>query len=131
MRRALALIAVAILASVCTVSPTRGPDVNITLADHSIASEVRTFKAGVIQRFVVANIGGVAHELRIVPPHTGSAHDAHGETLVHVKEADLQVGVAASATVTLPASARGKMWELACHLPGHYEAGMKLAITIE
>jgi len=43
---------------------------------------------------------------------------------------DIEVGQAKTVDYIFKASALKGNWEFACHEPGHYEAGMKLPVTI-
>ncbi len=43
---------------------------------------------------------------------------------------DLEVGQTKTVDYTFQASALKGKWEFACHEPGHYEAGMKLAVSV-
>jgi uncharacterized cupredoxin-like copper-binding protein len=61
--------------------------------------------------------------------------DMHGsemhDTALLVVEADeLQPGDTVTVDYTFPDSATDDQLEIACHTPGHYEAGMKAPITV-
>ncbi len=104
--------------------------VSVTLTDFKIASDLTQFKVGVPYHFVVVNKGAVEHELMIAPPMTV------GMTLEQIDDAqlfeapDIEVGQAKTVDYIFKASALKGNWEFACHEPGHYEAGMKLPVTI-
>lgn len=92
-----------------------------------------TFKVGVPYRFVVTNSGQLPHELMIMPPvdpSSGMSMEEMDEMAVAmVEEDDLGPGTTASVEVTFEQTGSARL-EAACHLPGHYEAGMKQPLTV-
>ncbi len=115
-----------------TASPTNqsATTVTVTLTDFKIESDLTQFRVGVPYHFVVVNKGAVEHEVMIAPPMTP------GMTLEQIDDAqlfeasDLEVGQTKTVDYIFKASALNGKWEFACHEPGHYEAGMKLPVTI-
>ncbi len=113
-------------------------EVQITLTDFGIESSVTEFKVGVPYHFVVTNEGQVEHEFMIMPPLTegqmGMAMDM-GEldetALAMIEAADLPAGATATLDFTFTEAAPAGTLEFACHVPGHYEAGMKLSIVVK
>src|SRR6478735_7523057 len=98
---------------------------NVTLADMSIASDTTSFKVGVPYTFVITNHGAAIHELVI--EHAGDV-DKPIEFDGGVAEAsDIIPG--STATMTFTFTAPGT-YQLACHQPGHFEAGMVLQIDV-
>jgi uncharacterized cupredoxin-like copper-binding protein len=124
----IAFLAIALLVAACSSaggqsdgSPT---EVQIKLSEFKIESSETTFTVGTPYRFVIKNEGTVAHAWEIMP---------RGETdtsraLVQVGESQLPPGatVTQEYTFTQPGDL-----EFACHVPGHYEAGMYLHITVQ
>ncbi len=98
--------------------------VQITLSEFKIDSSLTSFAVNTPYHFVIKNTGSVAHEWMIMP---------RGET--DVSKALVKVGqdqLAPGATVTQDFTfAKPGEYELACHVPGHYEAGMKLEIVVK
>ncbi len=136
-----AMLSLGVLLTACggsTASPTATPSatspapmtVTVTLTDFKIASDQTQFKVGVPYHFVVVNKGATEHELMIAPPMTA------GMTLEQIDDAqlfeapDIEVGQTKTVDYIFKASALNGTWEFACHEPGHYEAGMKLPVTI-
>ena len=108
--------------------------VTVTLTDFKIDSSLTAFSVGVPYHFVVTNKGAVAHEFAIMPPAQGaqgSETQLPSGALAGIKGQDLAAGATKTLdyTFTQPAPASGL--EFACHLPGHYEAGMHVAITVK
>lgn len=126
-----------LLASACSANSgsSSGPvNVEVTANDFSFQSSLTNFKVGTSYHFEVKNTGQVAHEMMIMEPiETGSMsmEELDQQALAHVDEADLQAGDTASFDYTFTGPAGQGSLEFACHLPGHYEAGMKLPITVE
>jgi uncharacterized cupredoxin-like copper-binding protein len=112
-------------------------EVNVTLTEFGFESSVTEFRTGIPYRFVVTNVGAVNHEFMIMPPlsedQMGMAMDMHelDETaLAMIEEDELLPGVTKSLEYTFTETAPSGTLEFACHTPGHYEAGMKLPITV-
>ena len=107
-------------------------DVPVTLSDFKVSAPTTTFSAGTHYHFVVTNNGMMTHEFMIFPSMAGmgsmSMDDMHKQSLVMIDS--IAPGGSKTVDVTFPPSSIGSSLELACHLPGHYEAGMKLPITI-
>ena len=126
-----------LFASACAAKPSTpsGPvTVDITANEFSFQSSLTTFKVNTPYRFVVTNNGKVAHELMIVQPiQSGmmSMEEMDKMALAHITEEDLQAGATASIDYTFTSPAQAGAIEFACHVPGHYEAGMKLPIEIK
>ncbi len=108
-------------------------DVQITLTDFQIQSSITNFKVDVPYHFIITNNGAVAHEFMIIPPTEGPVPNEEAWTmaLTGVRQENLQPGDTATLDYTFLEAAPAGTLEFACHLPGHYEAGMHLAITVE
>jgi mono/diheme cytochrome c family protein/uncharacterized cupredoxin-like copper-binding protein len=107
--------------------------VHIIASDFAFESDLTTFQVGVPYRFVVSNVGVVVHELMIVPPIEPGAVDMETMdelALVVIEPEDLAAGAEASADYTFTEEDVGQQLEMACHVEGHYEAGMHLPITV-
>ena len=116
-------------------APAGAQTVTITEGDFSIKASLTTFKAGVPYHFVITNQGIVAHEFLIMPRSMGattqhmSMDEMHHQALAAVE--NIPPGATVTLDYTFPASAAGSHPEFACYLPGHYEAGMKLAVSVQ
>ena len=116
----------------------KATEVKITLTEFGTVSSITDFKVGVPYHFVVTNEGTVNHEIMIMPPLTedqmGMAMDM-GEldntALAMIPADELTPGATKSFDYTFTEPASTGSLELACHTPGHYEAGMKLPITVK
>jgi uncharacterized cupredoxin-like copper-binding protein len=133
------LIVASLLLTACGGQGAIGPEeVKITLTEFGIKSSVTDFKVGVPYHFVVTNNGSVNHEIMIMPPlmtdQMGIAMDM-GEldkmALAMIEEDKLTPGITASFDYTFTETAPAGTLEFSCHTPGHYEAGMKLPITVQ
>jgi uncharacterized cupredoxin-like copper-binding protein len=128
-----ALLLVACGSGVAATNSTKAVDVQVTLSEFKIDSSLTKFSVGVPYHFVVTNKGTVNHELVIMPPTTGQVTTADVQKMMLAGiDGD---GIAAGTTQTFDytfnqAYPAGKL-ELACHLPGHYEAGMHLSIVVQ
>jgi uncharacterized cupredoxin-like copper-binding protein len=102
----------------------RAHEVRVTLSDFHIESPTTTFSAGTAYRFVLQNTGAVAHEWTLMP----RGETDHHKHLVEVEQDQLGPGRRTTKEFTFP---RSGQFEFACHIPGHYEAGMLLPITVD
>ena len=108
--------------------------VNITADDFSFQASQTDFEVGVPYHFVVTNVGKVAHEMMIVPPIEPGTMDMEAMdemALAHISEEELQPGTTQTTDYTFTEADASKQLEFACHVPGHYEAGMVLPITVK
>lgn len=99
--------------------------VEVALADMTITSSLTTFKVGQPYEFVVTNVGQVEHEMVI--EHRGD-DDKPMEVDGQESEApDIEPGKTATLTWTFTEPGD---YQLACHVPEHYEAGMVIPIEV-
>lgn len=101
--------------------------------EFSIATARTAFRVGVPYRFVVTNAGQVPHELLIIPPMLVGQMEmegAHHMALGLIDEEDLPPGATETLEITFTRPAPEGTLELACYVPGHYEAGMHLPIEV-
>jgi uncharacterized cupredoxin-like copper-binding protein len=127
-----------LLAACSTVNAKPNPNnpitVKITAGEFYFKSSLTKFAVGQRYRFEVTNKGKVPHEIMLIAPIQPGAMsmDAMDKMAVaHITEEDLQSGVTKSFDYAFTkADAAGKL-EFACHVPGHYEAGMKLQISVK
>ncbi len=107
--------------------------VTVTLTDFKIDSSLTNFSVGVPYHFVVTNKGAVAHEFVIMPPAQGvqgSETQLPSNALSGIMGKDLTPGSTKTLDYTFTQAPAGGV-EFACHLPGHYEAGMHLVVTVK
>jgi uncharacterized cupredoxin-like copper-binding protein len=101
--------------------------------EFSIQASTTTFKVGVPYRFAVTNKGSAEHEVMLMPvvaPGSMNMTEMDKMALGMVEKEDLPPGGHASFEVTFKDGDTNKHLEIACHLPGHYEAGMHIPITV-
>jgi uncharacterized cupredoxin-like copper-binding protein len=99
-------------------------DVQVTLTEFKIESSVTDFTVGTPYHFIITNKGALAHDWMIMPRGGQDAATA----LAQVTDAQLQPNktVTYDFTFTQPGDL-----EFACHVTGHYEAGMHTPITVK
>jgi uncharacterized cupredoxin-like copper-binding protein len=107
-------------------------DVQVTLTEFTISSSLTTFKVGVPYHFIVKNEGTVPHEFQIMPPTTEQLTQAQVQAmaLAGLGQSDLPAGATATLDYTFTKAYPQGQMEFACHLPGHYEAGMHVPIVV-
>jgi uncharacterized cupredoxin-like copper-binding protein len=135
----LSLLLLILLLAACggsssTISSTEATTVQVKETEFSIDSSVTSFSPGTTYHFVVTNTGKTAHELMIMPKSMGSMAGMPMGGMDHMALAsisNLNPGETKTLDYTFPHSAEDTHPELACYLPGHYEAGMKLGVTVK
>lgn len=130
------LIAAGLLLTAC--GGQKATEVRITLTEFGTESSITDFKVGVPYHFVVTNEGTVNHEIMIMPPlmadQMGMSMDMgalDNTALAMIPADELTSGATKSFDYTFTEPASAGSLEFACHTPGHYEAGMKLPITVK
>ena len=131
------LVVSSLLLTACgpSVNPDGSVDVKITLTDFGIESSVTKFQVGVPYHFIITNEGQVNHELMIMEPMMAGSNMTMEEmdamALAYVEEDELTPGATQRLDYTFTQPAPAGSLEFSCHTAGHYEAGMKLPITVE
>ena len=109
-----------------------GTQVDITLADNTIESNLTTFQVGVPYTFVITNAGQRGHNFNISTPVelVGSLDAAFSSALLVVPQSQLGPGASVTVEYTFPASAAGQPLEFSCLIRMHYQDGMLLGINV-
>lgn len=134
-------IAILLLLTACDASsPSTNTDgsinVDVTLTDFTIESSVIAFEAGRTYRFTITNESAIPHEFVIAEPmmegedHSEGMEMEHAGLVVEVEEDELPPGATVTVNATFPDHVDEEL-EFACHIEGHYEAGMHSPITIK
>jgi LPXTG-motif cell wall-anchored protein len=128
MKRSIIIMILVLVGSLLIVglaSAKASAEVNMTLSDFKIEMPNSTLPANTPITFTVTNKGAVAHE--VVFERAG----AMDEPLeINGKEAELEAikpGETRSVVWTLPEAGQ---YQFGCHVPGHFEAGMKTTFTV-
>lgn len=124
-----------LLLAACGSTATNSPvEVKVTISEYAIESSITNFKVGVPYHFVVTNKGAIPHEIMLMNSLDATGGMGMDEmdamALAHLEENDLPSGGTATFDYTFIQPAATGELEFACHLPGHYEVGMKLSITV-
>jgi len=98
--------------------------VAVTLRDFSVKVSKQRVPAGRPVRFVIHNRGQAMHEL--VLERAGSDDRALTVNGTRYEADDIAPGATRTVTWTVPRSGK---YQLACHMPGHFEMGMKTSFT--
>jgi uncharacterized cupredoxin-like copper-binding protein len=123
-------------------------EVQITLTEFKTESSLTSFEKGKTYRFNIENQGKLAHEWNVVP-RGSTAHmempwvgwrpswlvvprgsTAHMEMLKAIGADQLPPGARVTVEYAFPSSIPGPL-EFACHVAGHYEAGMHIDIEVK
>ena len=107
--------------------------VQVTETEFTIGSSVTSFMPGTTYHFVVKNLGKTAHEFMMMPKSEGAMNGMSMGEMDRMALARIETiapGETKTVDYTLPSSSAGSHPEFACYLPGHYEAGMKLGVSV-
>ena len=108
--------------------------VQVTETEYQIVSSRTLFSPGTTYHFIVTNKGKIAHEFMIMPKSEGRMNGmsmSHMDALALASIDNLNPGETKMLDYTFPSSAANSHPELACCLPGHYEAGMKQGVMMK
>ena len=106
-------------------APARAIPVKVTLQDFSITMSRHRLPANTPIQFVITNRGNAMHETVL---ERAGADDKALKIRGRAYEADdIAPGATRTVTWTLP---QAGTYQLACHMPGHFEMGMKTAFTV-
>lgn len=128
------ILVAALIVAGCSAKPKEPIEVKIDANEFSFKSALTEFRTGETYRFVVTNTGSVAHEFMIAPlsePGMADMEQIDKMALVMIPQEDLPAGAMKSVEFTFNELAATRQLEFACHVPGHYEAGMKLPIVVK
>jgi predicted lipoprotein with Yx(FWY)xxD motif/uncharacterized cupredoxin-like copper-binding protein len=102
-----------------------GEIVAVTLTEYAITPSTTAFKVGRPYTFVVTNVGAITHEMVLEP---AGVDDEPLEIGGHEAEVE-NVDPGQTGTLTWTFTTPGD-YQLACHVKGHYEAGMVVTIHV-
>jgi nitrite reductase (NO-forming) len=108
-----------------TAAPAANADINVTLGDMWVKSDLPSFKAGKIS-IGVKNTGATGHGFAIVkaPAQVSGGTVDHHSLLVEGKILN------GGQSETLSATLKAGRYEFICHVPGHYGAGQHIPFTV-
>lgn len=129
------VLPLAACASGATSTPSGPVDVTVTLTDFKVESSLTDFKVGVPYHFIFTNNGAINHEIMIMPVVSPDANMTMEEmdemALGMIEEDEMPPGATETLDLTFSEAASAGKLEFACHVAGHYEAGMKLPINVQ
>jgi uncharacterized cupredoxin-like copper-binding protein len=104
--------------------------VEVSGGEFTFNSTLTTFSVGTPYRFKVTNTGVVPHEWLIEKVEAEAdehSHADHDDLIGAISVDELGPGMTATREVVFDSPG---VYEFACRVPGHYEAGMKQTITV-
>ena len=117
------------LAAAFTVVPATTPTLTVQLDDFTVTPGSTQLKAGQLYLFEVTNTGAATHEF-VMEPATAVdeplAKVANGAKM----EAEAEDIAPGQTTDLLWAFPTPGEYQMACHVPGHFEAGMKATFNV-
>jgi len=137
-KKLVGVLVVAVLFLAACGAQSNSNEVKITLTEFGIESSRTSFEVGVPYHFTVTNKGAVEHEIMLMAPLTDDQmmmnmdmEEMDAMALAHIEAEELQTGKTAEMDYTFTDPAPAGTLEFSCHIEGHYEAGMKLPITVK
>ena len=113
--------------------------IEVAMTDFAYDPDIYQVGAGETVEFIVSNLGAVEHEFRLsnehrIEEHIAAGHQDHDDEGGHHEDGDLILlvdpGETGSIVVTFTADTE-LYTQVACLLPGHYEAGMHVPFAVE
>jgi len=151
MRLGMLLIGIALALGACAAPTTsRATVITVELGEFYFKPSRLELPAGQTVTLQLINNGKVEHEFMVgreVKEHEGEMHGFHQDFFAGIEvtytvekgevereeehgfEVELEPGGKAILTFTVPSDRTGE-WEMACFVPGHYEAGMKGTLLV-
>ena len=117
------LVTSLLLASVASAQ--QSVEVSVTVTEFKVVMSTTTIPANTPVKFVVTNKGAIAHE--IVLEKAGAVDEPLELAGAEAEIEDIEAGATKSAVWTI--SEAGE-FQLACHVPGHFEAGMLQTFSV-
>ena len=127
---ALTLLVGAAAASRGAAARANGGTVRITIHYSSFAPDSLAVERGETVRFVIRNTDPIDHEFILGDEHVQLVHE-EGTEAHHAPrpgEVSVPAGETVVTTYTFPETSRRLIF--GCHLPGHYDFGMRGTVTI-
>jgi uncharacterized cupredoxin-like copper-binding protein len=112
-------------AEASSAAQARAVTVRVVLRDFTVSMSIHRLPAGTPIRFIITNRGQAMHETVL---ERAGADDKALEVRGKEYEADdIAPGTMRTVTWSIPQAGR---YQLACHMPGHYQMGMKTLFTV-
>lgn len=121
-------------------APARSRTVDIAMQDITYDQTTLTVKAGETIEFRFTNTGKIAHDAFIGDTDAQMEHETEMAEMAEMAEMGGMSHSGDDAAVTVQPGASGELtytfaqpgtYEVGCHQPGHYAAGMKIDVTVE
>lgn len=120
-------LVVALVAVTSCAQPAAAPiDVQVTLSEFKIEASPASVPANRLIKFTVTNKGTLEHEM-VVEPKGANDKALEGKSGAPAEADNIAVGQ--TKTLEWTFTEPGEL-QLACHVPGHYDAGMVTNFTV-
>ena len=106
-----------------------GQEVRVTIRDSRFVPDNFEFEAGTTVTFVVENTDPIDHEFLIGDEDVQRAHEEGTEPHHGAKPGEISIPIGETRSTTYTFDEPGRLL-IGCHLPTHYDYGMKGDITI-
>lgn len=103
----------------------RAVTVRVVLHDFAVSMSTHRLPAGTPIHFIITNRGHAMHET--VLERAGAVDRALEVRGKEYEADDIAPGTTRTVTWTIPHTGK---YQLACHMPGHYQMGMKTLFTV-
>lgn len=130
MTRGLALAACLLLAAVgCSPEAPSDTTVEVTIRFSRFHPDHFEFSSGTTVEFVVTNKDPIDHEFLIGNEHVQQIHEEGTEAHHGAKPGEISIPAGGTRATTYAFTQPGRLL-IGCHLPGHYDYGMKGDIDV-
>lgn len=123
-------MAVGLVAAVILACAPIQPGLELELTDHSITADRSSVPAGHLV-FAIHNAGSIVHELVVVRTDLAGNELAYDGAALQATVTDRvaeREAIVAGATKRLSVDLTPGRYVLICNIPGHYAAGMRVAL---
>jgi uncharacterized cupredoxin-like copper-binding protein len=127
-----ALLVLTLLAGACGsngTDPGTKQEVQVTIKDSRFIPDHFEFAAGTTVTFVVENTDPIDHEFLIGDEDVQQAHEEGTEPHHGAKPGEISIPIGETRTTTYTFDEPGTIL-IGCHLPSHYDYGMRGDITV-
>ena len=123
--------ALLLVASACSGDAALGEQtVEVEISHSRFIPDHFSFPAGTVVTFVVVNNDPIDHEFLIGDEEAQQAHEEGTEPHHGAKPGEISIPAGATRSTTYEFLEPGRLL-IGCHLPSHYDYGMKGSIDIE
>ena len=128
--RSLLIVGVLGLLVGCSTAPGASQEVVIDIEHSRFDPSELTFDEGAVVTFVIHNNDPIDHEFILGDEEVQRVHEKGTEAHHGAKPGEVSIPAGESRRTTFTFDSEGRLI-YGCHLPGHYDYGMRGTVTVE